>query len=864
MTRLHVLIASLILVSAPLAGCLSEELVDDVLGCMDENALNYDDNATAEALEDCLYMVSMDAFEAAMENSEGNIEDMLNLSTRAGYSLTTSMNGYDADMGMEMDTTMVERVLVDLDRDAVLVQTAMSMDPMIAIDYTHIQVGEVVNVHFSLGGMMAAEAGGAQSGVYSTRDSTPNVLETVHSIIESGGMYDEDCDPDFEDCEDDMGDDGSSLEDDMPEGATTEITYDAETNSFSMTMSFVEDDMDMTMKIHLDESENLMSWSHSGTNDTSTTSMEYVVYWDDAVVIEVDETLPRTSIPIHIDIEGGDMEDVFVCDNGNEISIYSVNDGWDDCGDGSDEPEEVVYVCGSGEEIPFGWVNDGGEDCYDGSDESDVGGDVLFVCDDGEEIYFDWVNDGGADCYDESDEATYEEGEVGEPNFAYILDCTPFVESSAVGDGNPSEMWDGTNLDMTECDGEASGYYTDYVVGDTAITAPYSMMVWGSEEGWSEMTGDSTGEMCEENDGSYDADNDACNFLFELARNDTHIIQPVHNWMEESGAEDEDEASMYCIDWEDGSYDSDNDVCSIPDAEIVDGDGGALVLDWGDDGVMFSFYQLDSTTGSGVLLEMYSTFICDNGEPIDSESYDDGWEDCEDGSDEPGQGEETSEFVCMDGTVIPFSWVHDWGDDCPDGSDEEWYYQGDETSEFVCMDGTVIPFSWVNDWGEDCPDGSDEEWYYQGDDDDDDDDDLPQVVSGFVADNQTLNAPLSDFEVHFLSDCPEDVGEDDEMPEEMPDLNDCTAEFSIPLAGGESNGVTLAYTDHDSDGLVSPGDEVSIDWGDYDGDAEPEIYDTWASEYSAQSYATPPALPGFGAMLAVMTLLGAAFAARRD
>jgi len=825
MTRLHVLIASLILVSAPLAGCLSEELVDDVLGCMDENAVNYDDNATAEALEDCLYMASMEAFEAAMEGSEGNIEDMLNLSTRAGYSLTTSTSGYDAEMGMDMDMTSTERVLVDLDRDAVLVQTAMSMAPMIAIDYTHIQVGEVVNVHFSLGGMMAAEAGGAQSGAYSTRDSTPNALETVHSIIASDDMGDEDCDPDFEDCGDDMGDDDSSLEDDLPEGAIIEIAYDAETSSFTMTMSYVEDDMEMTMKIHLDESENLMSWSHNGGNDTSTIATEYVVYWDDAVVIEVDETLPRTSIPIWIDIEGEEMEDMFVCDNGNVIPMYAVGDGWDDCGDGSDE-SEVVYVCGSGEEIPFGWVNDGGEDCYDGSDESDIGGEVVYVCGSGEEIYFGWVNDGGADCYDESDEATYEEGEVGEPNFVDILDCTPFVESSALGDANPSEIWDGANLDMSECDGEASEYYTDYVVGDTAITAPYSLMIWDSEEDWSIMTGDSTGEMCEEDyDGSYDADNDACNFMFELARNDTHIIQQVHDWMEVTGAEDEDEASMYCIDYEQGSYDSDNDVCSIPDAEIVDGDGGALVLDWGDDEVMFSFYQLDSTTGSGVLLEMYSTFICDNGESIETEYYDNGWEDCEDGSDEPGQGEETSEFVCMDGTVIPFSWVNDWGEDCPDGSDEEWYYQGD--------DDTM--------------------------------DTLPPVITGFVADNQTLNAPLSDFEVHFLSDCPEDEGDGDGgMPEEMPSLNDCTTEFSIPLAGGESSGVTLAYTDHDSDGLVSPGDEVSIDWGDYDGDAEPEIYDTWASEYSAESYAMPPALPGFGAMLAVMTLLGAAFAARRD
>jgi len=63
---------------------------------------------------------------------------------------------------------------------------------------------------------------------------------------------------------------------------------------------------------------------------------------------------------------------------------------------------------------------------------------------------------------------------------------------------------------------------------------------------------------------------------------------------------------------------------------------------------------------------------------------------------------------------------------------------------------------------------------------------------------------------------------------------------------------------------LDPGDEVSIDLGDYEGDASPELYDTWASESSVQSAAMPPALPGFGALLGALCLLGAAFASRRD
>ena len=145
MTRLHVLIASLILVSAPLAGCLSEELVDEVLGCMDENAANYDDNATAEALGDCLYMASMEVFLQALDD-EMSLESMLEETPRAGYSEVVSINEWNEDIGMQMDITMEEHVMVDLANVSVMVRTVMSMPPMLTMDYQFIQVGQVVHV----------------------------------------------------------------------------------------------------------------------------------------------------------------------------------------------------------------------------------------------------------------------------------------------------------------------------------------------------------------------------------------------------------------------------------------------------------------------------------------------------------------------------------------------------------------------------------------------------------------------------------------------------------------------------------------------------------------------------------------------
>ena len=66
------------------------------------------------------------------------------------------------------------------------------------------------------------------------------------------------------------------------------------------------------------------------------------------------------------------------------------------------------FVCGDGEEVPFNWVNDGYEDCSDGSDEQqyDSEGNKInwFDCHDGSEVWVDQVNDGYEDCPDGEDE----------------------------------------------------------------------------------------------------------------------------------------------------------------------------------------------------------------------------------------------------------------------------------------------------------------------------------------------------------------------------------------------------------------------------------------------------------------------------
>ncbi|HIF16883.1 MAG TPA: hypothetical protein EYQ85_06495 [Candidatus Poseidoniales archaeon] len=125
------------------------------------------------------------------------------------------------------------------------------------------------------------------------------------------------------------------------------------------------------------------------------------------------------------DIDGGEAEEeegTYICDNGEEIPSHWVNDGFEDCADGSDEGvdegeggDDDTYTCDNGEEIPREYVNNGYEDCEDGSDEG---------VDEGE--------GGGEDCYDENGnmEPCDDEGEG--PDISERLETiiTAFSEST--------------------------------------------------------------------------------------------------------------------------------------------------------------------------------------------------------------------------------------------------------------------------------------------------------------------------------------------------------------------------------------------------------------------------------------------------
>ena len=153
-----------------------------------------------------------------------------------------------------------------------------------------------------------------------------------------------------------------------------------------------------------------------------------------------------------------------------DMTIDNVNDGWDDCDDGSDEYGNGLtstYVCLDGSEISFELVNDGAADCADASDEpADNEGD-WFYCD-GEHIPFQWLNDGVVNCENGGDE--YDDGDGSTDGSAETFYCEDWtgISFDLVNDG-AEDCTDGTD------EGEAIFFLMDAYMNDGQGTVLASM-----------------------------------------------------------------------------------------------------------------------------------------------------------------------------------------------------------------------------------------------------------------------------------------------------------------------------------------------------------------------------------------------------
>ena len=411
MNKTLVLLASLLIATTPLAGCIDgdtlEEIIDDVVGCMDTEAKNYDENATTELVGNCIYAASMEAFMDAM-NQEIDLQSMLNQSTTAGYSMsmTAPMGDELGDMGDDMMVLIEETVMVNMSANAAHVSIAMSIPMLFSSTTTMTQVGEVVNVHHKLDGMLVTEMGAETiDEKYQTRDMVPDVMDWVIPML-ADSMASEMA-GDSEDTEDDLIDDDWDMD-----SATISVSFDSETNSQTMDLSTAMDNGSMmNLSVKIDENSELMSYSMVMTDENgSSTHMSYALMWGDAVVITVDQTLPKTAIPVHWD----GLPDF----NNHDDDWDDDDDGHDHDNDGDSDNEQDMFICDNGNEIPMDWVNDGMDDCGDNSDEYDNDDSDnepdMFVCDNGNEIPMEWVNDGMDDCGDNSDEYDNDDSDDGD------------------------------------------------------------------------------------------------------------------------------------------------------------------------------------------------------------------------------------------------------------------------------------------------------------------------------------------------------------------------------------------------------------------------------------------------------------------
>ena len=524
MNKTLVLLASILIATTPLAGCIDgdtlEEIIDDVVGCMDTEAKNYDENATTELVGNCIYAASMEAFMDAM-NQEIDLQSMLNQSTTAGYSMsmTAPMGDELGDMGDDMMILIEETVMVNMSANAAHVSIAMSIPMLLSSTTTMTQVGEVVNVHHKLDGMLVTEMGAETvDEKYQTRDMVPDVMDWVIPML-ADSMASEMV-GDSEDTEDDLIDDDWDMD-----SATISVSFDSETNSQTMDLSTAMDNgSTMNLSVKIDENSELMSYSMVMTDENgSSTHMSYALMWGDAVVITVDQTLPKTAIPVHWDglpdfnnhdddwdddddghdhDDDGDSDnepDMFVCDNGNEIPMDWVNDGMDDCGDNSDEydnngDDDYTFYCSNdGEdyaesmggilcpegpgvtpECPNGEscvCIDVDGSCDDGDDDwgyyadDDNGSDSdnesdVFVCDNGNEIPMDWVNDGMDDCGDNSDEYDNDNSDDGDHDHDNDGDSDNEPDMFVCDNGNEIPM-DWVNDGMDDCGDNSDEYDND-------------------------------------------------------------------------------------------------------------------------------------------------------------------------------------------------------------------------------------------------------------------------------------------------------------------------------------------------------------------------------------------------------------------
>ncbi len=174
------------------------------------------------------------------------------------------------------------------------------------------------------------------------------------------------------------------------------------------------------------------------------------------------------------DYDYDSTDGMWMCDNGEYIYEWSVNDGYEDCYDGSDEMEmhgsvhlwgdnasismtideellsfavDSEFQCddGTGTVIFWDQVQDSSNDCANGEDEDDSMSTKMFTCNDGSQIDWTAINNYQADCPTAEDE-----GASGH----YTVEAVLFD-----AEGTPLSQHQQTFCDANGCDQNADWFW---------------------------------------------------------------------------------------------------------------------------------------------------------------------------------------------------------------------------------------------------------------------------------------------------------------------------------------------------------------------------------------------------------------------
>ena len=161
MRSVTALSTAFLMIVSSMAGCIEGlEDIADAIGCSDENASNYDPDATSGSDDLCLFLENEARFMAAMGDAMAADPSSYLLDSDSGVSgveYSMSMSGYDPDSGMSVSIEMLSVIMVDLESQSMYNRSMISYMDMISIDSEMVWSGTDIMVTTSIGGPMASE-----------------------------------------------------------------------------------------------------------------------------------------------------------------------------------------------------------------------------------------------------------------------------------------------------------------------------------------------------------------------------------------------------------------------------------------------------------------------------------------------------------------------------------------------------------------------------------------------------------------------------------------------------------------------------------------------------------------------------------